>query len=748
MSNSPANRAPAYRAFISYSHADKVWGDWLHKALETYRVPSRLVGAKTSAGVIPRRLDPIFRDREELASAHDLGNKVNEALGQSDTLIVICSPHSAQSRWVNEEVSAFKRLDRPERIFCLIVDGEPDATDKPGHEAEECFCPALRFRLDEHGQPTRERTEPIAADARSGKDGKSNAKLKLIAGMLDVGFDALKRREQHRQMQRMMTITALALVVMAITSVLAVYALISRHEAVVAQQAAQRRQTQAEGLINFMLGDLTTRLRRFDKLDILRAVDDKAMAYFNSLSPTDVNPIELAQRARALQRIGEVRMDQSRLPDAMDAFQQALRLNRQIIQQAPHDPLRQNAYAENLLWVGYNDWNQGKLDLAETAFRQSAAALELAVMLAPSNNDIASNLGNVYTNLGHVAQARGELDFAGREFTKEQALSRRMAIAHPDSVDWQEARAHAVDDLATIALIRGDLGGAIAGYLQEQRVLQHAVVKHPQDRQLSDDLLISDAILGRTLAFAGKTPAGIGYVESALAIGKAQLQFDPGHTEWQDNYAFYSALLGQLRLEQGEIEAAREPTKTSIAMLGTLVAKDPSNSQWLGNLAEAELQGAQLALARKQPAEAQRLATVAMKNIGKPLADSPSSSHLIGVAAKIELTLGLIADDAGKVDAAEKYREQALTRIHRITVRSSDPRSLAMLVDVLSASGKGGEAQPYIGILQKMGYRPIGFVARLQARGIDYPEDPAFDARITRWLTSDALDHSPTAAHQ
>ena len=136
----------------------------------------------------------IFRDRDELASAHDLGNKVNAALAQPEALVVICSPHSAQSRWVNEEVLAFKRLGPIERTFCLIVDGGPDATDKPGHEAEECFCPAMRYQLDSSGQPTHERTEPIAADARPSKDGKANAKLKWIAGMLDVGFDALKQR--------------------------------------------------------------------------------------------------------------------------------------------------------------------------------------------------------------------------------------------------------------------------------------------------------------------------------------------------------------------------------------------------------------------------------------------------------------------------------------------------------------------------------------------------------------------------
>ncbi|MBS0432528.1 MAG: toll/interleukin-1 receptor domain-containing protein, partial [Proteobacteria bacterium] len=94
MPESVASAGFIYRAFISYSHRDKAWADWLHKALETYRVPSRLVGKETTHGTIPRRLHPVFRDRDELPSAHDLNGKVNEALRNSANLIVICSPAS------------------------------------------------------------------------------------------------------------------------------------------------------------------------------------------------------------------------------------------------------------------------------------------------------------------------------------------------------------------------------------------------------------------------------------------------------------------------------------------------------------------------------------------------------------------------------------------------------------------------------------------------------------------------------
>ena len=103
-------------------------------------VPKYLVGEQTSMGTIPRRMGKIFRDREELSSSHNLGTELTQALEDSACQIVICSPNAANSHWTNEEILTYKRLGRENRIFCLIVDGEP-GTDS------ECFPPAVRFQV-------------------------------------------------------------------------------------------------------------------------------------------------------------------------------------------------------------------------------------------------------------------------------------------------------------------------------------------------------------------------------------------------------------------------------------------------------------------------------------------------------------------------------------------------------------------------------------------------------------------------
>ena len=61
-------------------------------------MPARLVGEASKFGPVPKRLFPVFRDRDELASSHELGVEIEAALNASRCLIVICSPRAAASR--------------------------------------------------------------------------------------------------------------------------------------------------------------------------------------------------------------------------------------------------------------------------------------------------------------------------------------------------------------------------------------------------------------------------------------------------------------------------------------------------------------------------------------------------------------------------------------------------------------------------------------------------------------------------
>jgi hypothetical protein len=93
-----------YRAFISYSHADTKWANWLHGRLEGFRIDSDLIGRETPMGLISKTLRPIFRDRDDFTAGHSLSEQTLAALDASAALIVLSSPDAAKSHYVNEEV--------------------------------------------------------------------------------------------------------------------------------------------------------------------------------------------------------------------------------------------------------------------------------------------------------------------------------------------------------------------------------------------------------------------------------------------------------------------------------------------------------------------------------------------------------------------------------------------------------------------------------------------------------------------
>ena len=77
-----------------------------------------------------------------------------------------------------------------QEVKVLLVDGEPGSSQVPGLESMECFPPALLYIMGPDGNLTSTRSEPIAADVRPNKDGRNDARLKLLAG--NIGRAVIK----------------------------------------------------------------------------------------------------------------------------------------------------------------------------------------------------------------------------------------------------------------------------------------------------------------------------------------------------------------------------------------------------------------------------------------------------------------------------------------------------------------------------------------------------------------------------
>ena len=193
-------KAYKYQSFISYSHKDKAFAKWLHKRIENYKIPKSL---REKYPHLPKDLKrSIFRDEEELPTSSVLGDNLKYALDHSKKLIVICSPFSVASKWVNEEIRYFKEVHGEYSVLAIIKEGEPKASNSKLYDSsQEAFPKSLRYVVGEAGKLTDQETEPLAGDARS-YWGREMALMKLIAGILEVDFADLWEREKKEARKR------------------------------------------------------------------------------------------------------------------------------------------------------------------------------------------------------------------------------------------------------------------------------------------------------------------------------------------------------------------------------------------------------------------------------------------------------------------------------------------------------------------------------------------------------------------
>lgn len=458
-----------YAAFISYNHRDRKAASWLHRALETYRVPKRLQGLEGALGPIGARLPPIFQDREELAASSDLAASVRDALQEAATLIVICSPNAVASRWVNEEIRAFIALGRRDRIQCLIVGGEPHAaTRTDGDPALECLPPAL---FEGGG------AEPLASDIRPGQDDRSSAKLKLLAGILGVPYDTLRQREQARRQRRLAVVASVSALGFLAMSGLTAVALVSRSEAVRQRDVARLRTLTAERTVSFVkslfeVADPTE--SRGDTITAREILDRGARDLDHGLAG------EPTVKAELTTTLGEVY-------NGLGLFHEGEQTVRKALALKGVDPL---TAARQYIVLGEIEARLGDYQAAANSQQRALSLLQ------GRGPDAAALMPRAWNGLGAVQARLG--DNAAAEKTERRALDadvKRLGEGHDDV-------ARDLEGLGEIQFYENDLPNARRDI--ERAIAIRSKVHGPQYWIISDDLntLASIAYMARDRATA------------------------------------------------------------------------------------------------------------------------------------------------------------------------------------------------------------------------------------------------------
>jgi predicted negative regulator of RcsB-dependent stress response len=517
-----------YRAFLSYSHRDGAITQRLHRRLETYRIPRAL--ERTDGSTLPARLHPVFRDRDELASAGALSASIQAALDESEALVVVCSPAAAASPWVDAEIAYFRGRHPTRPVLAFVVEGDP-GLDPRAHAGRAAL--PLRLALADPAHDDGVLGEPLAADARPEADGFTSAFFKLTAGLLGVRYDDLRRRDQRRRQQRSLILVGAALIVAAVFAWLAWDATRARDAARAAQSVAElelrsERQTREFLLSVFQLADANE--ARGERVTVREVLD------------------------RAVERVDRTRFERpvirSRFLATMGQAYSSLGLNRrgaELLRQSIDDlgeapaPEERSQRLDSRIELADTQYNLGEYDAALATLAQAEADLASAQPLQRAR--VAGVRGDILAYLERDDEARGVYEAAIQSISGLPESTPEVALV----------KARLMSGRALLALFADDARAAREGFGAALALLTRVVGEdHPH--------AITAAIsLGSAAYREGKRAEARAAWNSALV--QAERVYDPDGAEigtLKNNF-------GLLLLEEGELEAAEPLLRAALA---------------------------------------------------------------------------------------------------------------------------------------------------------------------------------------
>lgn len=508
--------AGRFSAFISYAHADAPIAARLHRRLEAYRLPRALAALSTGGA---SRIGAVFRDRADLAAATSLSDAIRDALSQSSALIVLCSPDAARSRWVAEEIRLFRTLHPDRPVLAAIVRGAP----------EEAMPAAL----------TQGGSEPLAADLRKEGDGAKLGLLKLVAALANVPLDALIQRDGQRQLRRVIAVTLVGLAALIAMATMTALAIKARND-------AQRQRAEAEGLVEYMLTDLRTRLKGVGRTDVMRAVNGRAMDYYRRQGALSALPADsLERRARLLMAMGEDDVRGGLTDAAMQKFSEAYRATAALLSRQPDNPDRIFAHAQSEYWVG------------------------------------------------SVLQSRQDFAAARRHYDAYRTLALDLIRRDPDQVRALRELGYAEGNLCAVATLersRASVGPCESALHAMQRVAQ----LRPHDPEVRSDVINRYGWLVDAHVLAGNIPAGLASSRTALQLARDLAADDPENFDRTEVVAGMLITLATFERRHGITSADSAARGVELRGLITqLRARDPDNRRWraLERMADAALAG-------------------------------------------------------------------------------------------------------------------------------------------------------------
>ena len=475
-----------------------------------------------------------------------------------------------------------------------------------------------------------------------------------------------------------------------------------------ARAEAELRRHQAEGLVRFMVGDLWRKLEPVGRLDVLDDTASRALSYFASLSPEKMTAEDLKQNAQALAQLGQARVKQGKLPEAVDLFRQSVRFGSAAVRRDPSSEEAQLALSNAHFWLGDALRRSGDAPGTLQNFQSYFAISRLLAQRHPQDPKFQAEISYAHGNLGAAYELADDFPRTLAEYRTACALDRERLRREPGDEQWQADLANSTNRLGVVLQKTGDFRGARSAFDESLAIRRRRYEEKPGDairrRQLSVSLAYSGMLQLATgdVAQASRSFGEEAEMATELAAG------DPSNADSRRNRDVARARLASL------LDPARGVPMIDEAMadLRALVRED-GRIAWRRDLAFVLIRSAKVELDLGRLSRARSDAGEALAMSERFVEENPTESVSIRMLGEALLAAAQVEERMGQPRDADARR----TRVLELTSKlPPDPIVSAMRVRALLALGREAEAAPLAATLVAGGYKDPEFTAALARR--------------------------------
>ncbi|MCX2860301.1 protein kinase [Paucibacter sp. PLA-PC-4] len=339
---------------------------------------------------------------------------------------------------------------------------------------------------------------------------------------------------------------------------------------------AQHQRDQAEGLIEFMLGDLRKKLEPVGRLDVMDAVGDKALGYYSQQQLSGMDASSLGRRARALHLMGEIAEKRGKLDEADQLFRQAAASTGELLARHPDKGAVVFEHAQSAYWVGFIARRRGQMEQALQQFQLYLQLAERLTVLDPSNLDWRTERAFAQQNLGVLAMDQGRVRAALDDLLSANGSWQPMVEKRPELYLEQ---ANTLGWIARAHFMLGDYAAALATETQRVSAL-HKMPDAVDNREVQALLATSQHQISRMHFFLGQSPQALVWAEKAAMTQQALVSIDTDNLGWLH-------MLNAIQLGLSEVQSSLDGREQAQALAATLqrdisrlILANPAKLDW------------------------------------------------------------------------------------------------------------------------------------------------------------------------